>query len=145
MKAEGFTRKKAKNVVRVAKVIWPALVPVLAPFAVRATSAVREAYDRHKARRLGIDIDSLGGFQGRGARLRARIAGLSDGIGELRAAGTAEGIRFADRCASTVRPLDAAIRAAERMPAPRRKAAHRAVAEELDRLEAELLHHLGVD
>lgn len=143
-KEAGFTPKKAKNAVGVAKVLAPAVIPVLAPFAVRAAGATREAYDRFRARRLGVDVGALGDYTGRGAALSARIAGLSDGIAELRAGGTAEGMDFADRCASTVRQLSSAVHAAERMPASRRKAAHRAVAEELDRLESELLHHLGV-
>ena len=40
--------------------------------------------------------------------------------------------------------LAAAVRAAERMPSARRKAAHKAVAAELDRIERELLRRLGV-
>lgn len=140
----GFTPKKAKKAVGVVKVLAPAVIPVIAPFAVRAAGATREAYDRFRARRLGVDIGSLGDYTGRGAALSARIAGLSDGMAELRAGGTAEGMHFADRCAGTVRQLSSAVHAAERMPAPRRKAAHRAVAEELDRLESELLRHLGV-
>lgn len=143
-KEAGITPKKAKNAVAVAKVLAPAVIPVLAPFALRAAGAARGAYDRYRARKLGVDVGSLSEFTGRGATLSARIAGLSEGIAELRAEGSPEGRDFAERCASTVQQLSAAVRAAERMPAARRKAAHRAVAEELNRLETELLHHLGV-
>ena len=40
--------------------------------------------------------------------------------------------------------LLAAVRASERMPAPRRKAAHRAISTDLDAMEADLLKRLGV-
>jgi hypothetical protein len=40
--------------------------------------------------------------------------------------------------------LATAVRAAERMPSARRRPAHRAVAADLDQLEADLLRHLGV-
>ncbi|MGH3452170.1 MAG: DUF6474 family protein [Haloechinothrix sp.] len=142
--AARFDAKKAKNAVKVGKVLVPAIIPVLAPLAARAAAVARDAYDRRKARRIGVDVEALGEFQGRGAALNARIAGLSDGISELRAGGTAEGSQFADRCSSTLRQLSSAVKASERMPATRRKAAHRAVSDELDRLETQLLHHLGV-
>lgn len=140
----GITATKARKAVNVTKVLLPAVIPVVTPLAVRAAGACREAYDKHQARKLGVDVDSLGEYSGHGGALHARIAGLSDGLAELRAGGDAEGIRFAESATSTVRQLSSAVRAAERMPAARRKEAHRAVATELDELEAQLLHHLGV-
>lgn len=140
----GITATNARKAVNVTKVLLPAVIPVVAPLAVRAAGACREAYDKHQARKLGVDVDSLGEYSGHGGALHARIAGLSDGLAELRASGDDEGVRFAGSATSTVRQLSSAVRAAERMPAARRKEAHRAVATELDELEAQLLHHLGV-
>ncbi|HEY2060927.1 DUF6474 family protein [Amycolatopsis sp. NBC_01480] len=140
------TPKKAKNAVAVAKVLGPAVLPVVAPYAVRAAGAARELYDRYQARKLGVAIDQLGEYTGRGAALHARIAGLVQGLAELRKSSkaTAADTKFADETQGTLEQLSATVRAAERMPAARRKAAHRAVAGELDRLEEQLLHRLGV-
>lgn len=141
-----LTPKKAKNAVAVAKVIGPAVLPVLAPYAVRAAGAARELYDRYQARKLGVAVDQLGEYTGRGAALHARIAGLVQGLGELRksAKATDADRAFADDAQGTLEQLSATVRAAERMPAARRKAAHRAAAGELERLEGELLHRLGL-
>ena len=140
------TPKKAKNAVAVAKVLGPAVLPVVAPYAVRAAGAARELYDRYQARKLGVAIDQLGEYTGRGAALHARIAGLVQGLAELRKSSkaTSADTKFADETQGTLEQLSATVRAAERMPAARRKAAHRAVAGELDRLEELLLHRLGV-
>src|SRR5436190_1117870 len=67
-KVEGegrFTPKKAKNAVAVAKVLGPAVIPVVAPYAVRAAGAAREMYDRYQARKLGVAVDQLGSYTGR--------------------------------------------------------------------------------
>jgi hypothetical protein len=138
------TAKKARNAVSVAKVLVPAALPILTPLAVRAAGACREAYDRLQARRLGVDIDSLGEFSGHGGPLRARIAGLSDSLADLREGGSSEAAEFAANATATLRQLVAAVPAAERMPAARRKQVHRAAATELDGLESQLLRHLGV-
>lgn len=139
-----LSAKKARQALTVTKVILPAVIPVVAPIAVRAAGACRDAYDKYQARKLGVSVDSLGEYSGHGAALHARIAGLSDGLKELRVGGTAEGVQFATEAAGTVRQLSSAVRAAEQMPPGRRKDAHQAIAAELDQLEASLLHHLGV-
>lgn len=143
---KGWTPKKARNAVSVAKVIVPAVAPVLLPVAVRAAGAAREAYDRYQARRLGVPVERLPEFTGRGARLLARVAGVSEAAADLRDAPRAgnEDIRFAHDAQQTLEQLTTAVRAAERMPASRRKAAHQAVAAELERLEAQILQRLGV-
>ncbi|WIX80616.1 DUF6474 family protein [Amycolatopsis carbonis] len=141
-----ITPKKAKNAIAVAKVLGPAVIPVVAPYAVRAAGAARELYDRYQARKLGVAVDQLGEFSGRGAALHARIAGLVQGLSELRKSSKATDAdaKFATDTQGTLEQLSATVRAAERMPAGRRKAAHRAVASELDSLEEQLLHRLGV-
>lgn len=141
-----ITPKKAKNAVAVAKVLGPAVLPVIAPYAVRAAGAARELYDRYQARKLGVAIDQLSEFSGRGAALHARIAGLTRGLTELRKSAkvTDADVAFVKDTHGTLEQLSATVRASERMPAARRKAAHRAVAGELDRLEGKLLHRLGI-
>jgi hypothetical protein len=148
-KVEGegrFTPKKAKNAVAVAKVLGPAVIPVVAPFAVRAAGAARDAYDRYQARKLGVAVDQLGSYTGRGAALHARIAGLAEGCRDLeKSAKASEADKtFAKDSLSTLEQLSASVRTAERMPSARRKSVHRAVAGELERLEGQLLHRLGI-
>lgn len=142
----GLTPKKARNAVSVAKIIVPAVVPVLAPFAVRAAGAARDAYDHYQARRLGVPIERLSEFTGRGAKLLARIAGVSEALADLRGAerATEDDRKFAAEAQATLEQLTAAVRAAERMPAGRRKSAHQAVAAELDKMEPQVLAHLGL-
>jgi hypothetical protein len=140
----GITPGKAKNAVKVAKVLAPAVLPVVAPYAAQAAAFARDRYDRMRARRLGIAVDELGEYSGKGAGLQARINGVRGSLVELMKRDGERDEEFAKRAGSTADNLATAVRAAERMPAPRRKAAHRAVSAELDRLEAELLTRLGV-
>ncbi|NIH86190.1 DUF6474 family protein [Amycolatopsis granulosa] len=142
----GLTPKKARNAVAVAKIVVPAVAPALAPLAVKAASAVRDAYDHYQARRLGVPVDQLSEFTGRGAHLLARIAGTSEALAELRGSERAsdDDVRFAKDAHATLEQLTAAVRAAERMPASRRRAAHHAVSAELERIEGQVLQRLGV-
>ncbi|GAA5158299.1 MULTISPECIES: DUF6474 family protein [Amycolatopsis] len=143
---KGLTPKRARNAVSVAKVVVPAVAPVLAPVAIKVAAAVREGYDRYQARRIGVPVERLPEFTGRGAGLLARIAGVSDALADLRGAERAsdDDRKFAADAHATLQQLTAAVRAAERMPASRRKAAHQAVAKELERLETEILRRLGL-
>lgn len=141
-----FTPKRAKNALAVAKIIGPAVIPVVAPHVLRALGEVRDRYDRVRARRMGVPIEELSRFSGRGGALHARISGAAEAIDELRERpdATADDKAFADRSETTLRQLAAAVRAAERMPTARRKAAHKAASTELDQLEERLLNRLGV-
>ncbi|MCP2254343.1 hypothetical protein LY13_003110 [Prauserella aidingensis] len=142
----GLTPQKAKNAVKVAKIVIPAVGPALVPLAVRAAGTVREAYDRYQARRIGVPVEQLSEYSGHGGGLLARIAGAADGLAELRRAPqvTDDDISFAQHAQGTLEQLTASVRAAEHMPSTRRKAAHKAIASELDNLESELLRRLGV-
>lgn len=142
-----FTPGNAKKVVGVAKVV----LPVAAPFALRAASALRERYDQLRARKLGVPVDELGSFTGKGAALHARIASDGQALRELRerSAGLSDDAsianeRFAQAAEQRLTQLTSAVRAAERMPAGRRRAAHRAVDGELSRIEDDLLARLGL-
>jgi hypothetical protein len=141
-----ITPKKAKNALAVAKIVGPAVIPVVAPIALRAAGEVRDRLDRVKARRMGVDVTDLHRFSGRGGALHARIAGAAEAIAELRDRrdATQEDRTFADRSETTLRQLTAAVRAAERMPSARRRAAHKAASTELDELEQRLLSRLGL-
>lgn len=141
-----FTPRRAKNAVAVAKIVGPALLPVVVPVVLRAFGEARDRIDRIKARRLGVAVGDLAQYTGRGGALHARITGAAEAIVELRdRKGATEGDRtFADRSETTLRQLAAAVRAAERMPAARRRAAHRAASAELDELEQRLLSRLGL-
>jgi hypothetical protein len=136
-----FTPAHAKNLIGLAKVVGPAVVPVVAPYALRAASMARDAVDRMRARRLGVEVKDLATYSGRGGALHARIAGAAAAAAELRNSDAA----FADASEARLTKLAAAVRAAERMPNARRKAAYKAVSQELDRLEEDLLHRLGVN
>lgn len=140
---ELVTPRNAKRAVAVGKV----LAPVLLPVAVHAAGVVRGLWDERRARRLGVAPGELNNFSGRGGALHARIAVLAR---ELHALGSGAGSRSAQVSAFVadteprLADLAAALRAAELMPTERRRAAHRAVAAELDRIEPALLGTLGV-
>lgn len=63
---------------------------------------------------------------------------------ELPAVDAAAAERFAQHAEARLEQLAGAVRAAERMPTQRRRAAHRAVSGELDRIEQDLLHRFGL-
>jgi hypothetical protein len=138
--AARITPGNVKNVIRVAKIAGPAL----APFAMKAASAVRASVDRMRAHHLGVPVDDLAGFTGKGAALHARIAGDADALRDLHASGDQETANFASAARDRLRELTSAVHAAERMPAARRRRVHRSVAGELDRLEDDLLRRLRV-
>lgn len=139
-----LTPGNAKKLVGVVRVLGPAV----APYARQAFGMARDGYERARARRLGIDAADAGRFTGRGAGLQARIAGDTDALRELRTGRSAEDgsttEQFAERAEARLGQLAGAVRAAERMPAQRRRAAHRAVTGELDRIEDDLLNRLGI-
>jgi hypothetical protein len=141
-----YTPKRAKNALAVAKVVGPALIPLVTPYVVRAFGEVRDRYDRVRAHRLGVPVEELARYSGRGGALHARITGAAEAVEELRErpSATADDRAFADRAETTLRQLAAVVRAAERMPTSRRKSAHKAVTTELDQLEERLLQRLGI-
>lgn len=140
------TPSNAKRAIAVGKV----LVPVLIPVAMRAAAVARGAWDERKARRLGVAPGELQNFSGRGGALHARIAGIAQTLAQLQALGvTGDRALQVANFIRTTEPrlidLSAAVHAAEQMPTERRRAAHRAVAVELDAIEPQLLELLGVN
>lgn len=141
-----FTPARAKNVVGVARVIVPVVAPVVAPYVLKAASVARDGLDRYRARKLGVDVADLAEYTGRGGALHARIVGVDQSLSELesREGASAADAEFAVRARATLTKLAAAVRAAQRMPAARRKAAQKSVSSELDPIERGLLERLGV-
>ena len=145
--AKGATRltpKRAKEALRVARVVLPVVIPLIKPHAAKIAGAVRASYDRYQAKKLGVQIDQLPEYTGHGASLQARIAGASDGITGLpdtKLSSQADK-DFAAAARQSLIQLAAAVRTAERMPSARRKTAHRTIDAELSRIENKLLSRL---
>lgn len=138
-----LTAKRAKRLVGVGK----AVAPLLAPYALAAATRVRARWDEYRAARLGVPPDQLGRFSGPGGMLHVRISHVAQALAVLEAgAGTSgDGKAFAGRTRPRLEDLAVAVRAAEQMPTQRRRTAFRAVSAELDRIESDLLAHLGVE
>lgn len=147
-RAPRITPGKAKNLIGVARVVGPVVLPVVTPYLLKAVSAARGGMERYRARKLGVPVGDLAEYSGRGGALHARIVGADAALTDLAAhasgAHAEQDRAFAETGHTTLAKLAAAIRAAERMPATRRRAAHKAVSAELDQLEAELLRRIGV-
>ena len=124
------------------------VLPLLAPYALAAAGVARAQWDAYRAARLGVTPVQLNAYSGRGGALHARIDQLAASLDDLDDGAEAHATTAARRFAREYRPrledLALAVRAAEQMPPQRRRAAHRAVSAELDRIELTLLDHLGV-
>ncbi len=139
---ELLTASQMKKYLGVARV----LIPVLAPLAYRAATYIRGQIDTRRAHQLGVGIGDLGNFTGHGARLQARIAGVEstlDGIAD-NAGANGENKKFVAATRDRLGSLSAAVRTAEQMPAPRRRAVHTSISNELSGVEADILARLGV-
>lgn len=134
-----LTAARAKRLVAVGK----AVAPLLAPYALAAATVARGAWDARKAARMGVAPDQLQAYSGPGGALHARLSRVAEALAELEGRGT-DGKAFADATRPRLADLAVAVRAAEQMPAPRRRTAYRAVGAELDRIEVDLLTRLGV-
>jgi Family of unknown function (DUF6474) len=139
-----MTPARAKRMIGVGRVV----LPLLAPYAMVAAGVARARWDAYRAARLGVTPMQLNAYSGPGGALHARIDRLAESCNALDDGTEAYATTAARRFAVDTRPrladLAVAVRAAEQMPAQRRKTAHRAVGDELDRIELQLLRHLGV-
>ncbi|MFI6777098.1 DUF6474 family protein [Nocardia sp. NPDC050412] len=140
-----FTASQVRKYLGVARV----LVPVLAPLAYRAATYIRGRIDTRRAHQLGIGVEQLGDFSGHGGQLQARISNTEaalDKIGTQSSdkAGKGETQKFVAATQDRLGNLTAAIRTAEQMPAPRRRAVHASISSELSGIEADVLARLGV-
>ena len=139
-----MTPARAKRLIGVGR----AVLPLLAPYALAAAGVARARWDVYQAARLGVTPDRLNAYTGRGGALHARIDRLAESLDALdddtEAHATSASRRFAVETRPRLADLAVAVRAAEQMPAPRRRTAYRSVGAELDRIEVQLLTHLGV-
>lgn len=122
------------------------LAPVLVPIVYRASIAARGILDQRKADRLGVPLSQLGQFSGAGGGLSARISGAEQTLRQVAESKPkdAETKQFVTAINDRLRDLSAAVTAAENMPTTRRKAAHAAITQQLDGIDADLMARLGV-
>ncbi len=122
------------------------LAPVAVPLIYRASVAARGFVDQRKADRLGIPLSQLGQFSGSGGSLSARIAGAEHTLRQVaeKKPKDAETKQFVAAINDRLKDLAAAVTAAENMPSTRRKAAHAAITEQLNGIDADLMARLGV-
>jgi len=136
-----LTGKQAKRMIGVGT----AVAPLLAPYALAAAGAARGAWDARRAARLGVAADQLSAYSGPGGALHARLSRVAEALTDLESAHDTEAARaFVTDTRPRLADLAVAVRAAEQMPSARRRTAYRAVGQELDRIEVDLLTHLGV-
>jgi hypothetical protein len=87
-------------------------------------------------------------YSGPGGALHARLGRVAEALTDLDSAAEVHATGAARKFAVDTRPrladLALAVRAAEQMPTGRRRAAYRAIGGELDRIETDLLTHLGI-
>lgn len=143
-KRQPLTPARAKRLIGVGR----AVAPLLAPYALVAAGLARTRWDARKAARLGVAPEQLSAYAGPGGALHARLSRMAEALDELNSGAEAHATGAARRFAVDTRPrladLAVAVRAAEQMPTQRRRTAYRAIGGELDRIEAELLSHLGI-
>jgi hypothetical protein len=136
-----LTPRNVRRAIALARVVGP----IMTPYAIKAAGYARHRWDLTRARRLGVPIEQLASFSGRGTALHARLYTLATALDELsnRRGDDVPTTEFVQSTQTRMADLSAALRMAEQMPAARRKAAHRAVTRELDEIESKLLSRLG--
>ena len=132
--------------VRRALTVSRLLAPVVVPLVYRASIAARGLIDERRADKLGVPLSQLGQFSGHGAQFSARIAGAEQSLRQLseKKPKDQETKQFVAAITARLGDLAAAVTAAENMPSARRKAAHAAIADQLDGIDADLMARLGV-
>jgi hypothetical protein len=122
------------------------LAPIVVPIAYRVAISARAWLDERRADRVGIALGELGKFSSHGARLSGRIAAAEQSVRMVAEKNPkdAETKQFVAAITGRLKDLSGAISAAESMPPARRRAAHAAIAAELDGIDADLLARLGL-
>jgi multidrug efflux pump subunit AcrA (membrane-fusion protein) len=122
------------------------LAPIAVPLVYRAAITARGWVDERRADRLGVPLSEVGQFSGHGARLSSRIAGAEQSVRLVRDKNPKdpETKQFVAAVTERLADLSAAVTAAENMPGTRRRAAHAAIAHQLDGIDADLLARLGL-
>ncbi|MCK0176213.1 DUF6474 family protein [Mycolicibacterium sp. F2034L] len=137
-----FSPGKIRRTLTVARLIAPIAVPLV----YRVSISARGIIDERRADRLGVPLSQLGQFSGPGAELSARISGAENSLRLVaeKKPKDAETKQFVAAITDRLSDLAAAVTAAENMPTPRRRAAHTAIATQLDGIDADLMARLGV-
>jgi hypothetical protein len=137
-----LSASRSRRVMTVSRLLAPVVVPVV----YRAAIAARGIIDQRKADRLGVPLSQLGQFSGAGGALSARISGAEQSLRQVTESKPkdAETKQFVTAINDRLKDLSAAVTAAENMPTVRRKAAHAAITEQLDGIDADLMARLGV-
>jgi hypothetical protein len=137
-----LSASRIRRVMTVSRLLAPVVVPVV----YRAAIAARGIIDQRKADRLGVPLSQLGQFSGAGGALSARISGAEQSLRRVTESKPkdAETKQFVTAINDRLKDLSAAVTAAENMPTVRRKAAHAAITEQLDGIDADLMARLGV-
>ncbi len=132
--------KTLRRLLLAAKVVGPAV----AAGALKTTTTVRGALDDRRARQLGVPIDDVALYKGPAGQVQARITGLTKAVNDLRdRRGGDQGVaRFVSTSGIRLQELSAAVAATHSMPAATQKSAVRAIAADLDQLDAELMTFL---
>jgi len=122
------------------------LAPVIVPVAYRLAVGARGWLDERRADRLGVPLGDVARFSTKGARLSGRIAAAEQSVRSVAEKNPkdAETKQFVAAMTDRIKDLSAAVGAADLMPSDRRRAAHAAIAVELDGIDADLLARLGV-
>jgi hypothetical protein len=133
---------RIRRILTVSRLLAPVVVPIL----YRAAIAARGVVDQRKADRLGIPLSQIGQFSGAGGALSARIAGAEQSLSKVaeKKPKDAETKQFVAAMNDRLTDLSAAVTAAENMPVSRRRAAHGAISDQLDGIDADLMARLGV-
>lgn len=137
-----FAPGRIRRALTVARLIAPIAVPLV----YRASISARGIIDERRADRLGVPLSQLGQFSGQGAELSARISGAEHSLRLVaeKKPKDAETKQFVTAITDRLGDLAAAVTAAENMPTTRRRAAHTAIATQLDGIDADLMARLGV-
>ena len=122
------------------------LAPIVVPLAYRVAIAARGLIDQRRADQLGVPLAQIGQFSGHGGQLSARVAGAEQSLRTVqeKKPKDAETKQFVAAISERLTDLSAAVTAAENMPAARRRAAHAAIARQLDEIDADLMARLGL-
>ena len=132
--------KTATRALAVAKLVGP----VVAPVALRATTAARGYLDERRALKLGVTAGEVAAYRGPTGPAGARVAGLRSAVDEVRRRRSADlqVVRFADVAGVRLTDLHTAVTTAGSMPPARRRATLGAINKELDQIEADLMTYL---
>ncbi|WKD60193.1 hypothetical protein CCICO_00675 [Corynebacterium ciconiae DSM 44920] len=129
LKAGKFNKKNAKRYAGFART----LAPLLLPLVYRGITWAKEQRIQQRSRKLGVAPDQLAQFNGHGAPLKARIAGIST---NLEQSSLPRGFKMDvdDR----LKELDAAVDNAEYMTVEQRRRSHSSINRDLDQIMQEI-------